>query len=99
MLHSFDSFAVAADEAFLARIYAGIHFRTACRDGHQLGVAVGNYVVANAALSGDDSTLHHERSELVPARKRRGFLCFDGNSPALNSSVAPCASGPPQPME
>jgi hypothetical protein len=50
-LHSFDSFAAAADEAFLARIYGGIHFRTSCQDGHDLGVKVGSYVVANAALS------------------------------------------------
>jgi hypothetical protein len=54
VLHSFNSFAAAADEAFVARIYGGIHFRTSCRDGHQLGVAVGGYVVANAALSGGD---------------------------------------------
>jgi hypothetical protein len=51
VLHSFDSFAAAADEAFLARIYGGIHFRTSCQDGHDLGVKVGSYVVANAALS------------------------------------------------
>src|SRR5262249_9216944 len=54
VLHTFDSFAAAADEAFVARIYGGIHFRTSCRDGHQLGVAVGNYVVANAALPAGD---------------------------------------------
>ena len=50
VLHSFTSFAAAADEAFVARIYGGIHFRTSCHDGHDLGVAVGNYVLANAAL-------------------------------------------------
>jgi hypothetical protein len=54
VLHSFNSFAAAADEAFVARIYAGIHFRTSCHDGHDLGVAVGNYVLANAALPVDD---------------------------------------------
>jgi hypothetical protein len=54
VLHAFDSFAAAADEALVARIYGGIHFRTSCRDGHQLGVAVGNYVVANAALPARD---------------------------------------------
>jgi len=54
VLHTFNSFAEAADEAFVARIYGGIHFRTSCRDGHQLGVAVGNYVVANAALPAGD---------------------------------------------
>jgi hypothetical protein len=50
VLHSFDSFAGAADEAFVARIYGGIHFRSSCRDGHDLGVAVGNDVMTNAAL-------------------------------------------------
>src|SRR5205807_1214981 len=50
VLHTYDSFAGAADEAFVARIYGGIHFRTACRDGHTVGVAVGNYVLANALL-------------------------------------------------
>jgi hypothetical protein len=53
VLHSFTSFAAAADEAFLARIYGGIHFRTSCQDGHDLGVAVGNYAMANAALPPD----------------------------------------------
>jgi hypothetical protein len=53
VLHSFNSFAAAADEAFVARIYGGIHFRTSCRDAHNLGVAVGNYVLANAALPVD----------------------------------------------
>jgi PAP2 superfamily protein len=48
VLHSFTSFAGAADEAFIARIYGGIHFRTACHDGHEVGVAVGRYIVANA---------------------------------------------------
>jgi hypothetical protein len=50
VLHNFDSFAAAADEAFVARIYGGIHFRSSCRDGHTLGVAVGTYVIQNAAL-------------------------------------------------
>jgi hypothetical protein len=50
VLHTFNSFAAAADEAFVARIYGGIHFRTSCQDGHDLGVSVGNYIVANAAL-------------------------------------------------
>jgi hypothetical protein len=50
VLHTFTSFAAAADEAFVARIYGGIHFRSSCRDGHNLGVAVGSYILANAAL-------------------------------------------------
>ena len=47
VLHTFDSFAAAADEAFIARIYGGIHFRSSCRDGRTLGVAVGTYVIRN----------------------------------------------------
>jgi hypothetical protein len=54
VLHSFDSFEAAADEAFVARIYGGIHFRTSCQDAHTLGLAVGNYVMANAAQPADD---------------------------------------------
>jgi hypothetical protein len=54
VLHSFNSFAATADEAFVARIYGGIHFRTSCRDGHQVVVAVGGYVLANAPLPLDD---------------------------------------------
>jgi hypothetical protein len=50
VLHTFDSFAAAADEAFLARIYGGIHFRSSCRDGHTLGVEVGVYVLQNVAV-------------------------------------------------
>ncbi len=50
VLHTFTSYEAAADEAFVARIYGGIHFRTACQDGHTLGIAVGSYVLANALL-------------------------------------------------
>jgi hypothetical protein len=48
-LHVFTSFAAAADEAFVARIYGGIHFRSSCHDGHLLGVTVGTFVIRNAA--------------------------------------------------
>lgn len=47
---SYNSFAEAANEAFYARIWGGIHFFTACQDGRTLGTEVGNYVVANALL-------------------------------------------------
>jgi hypothetical protein len=50
VLHTFNSFTDAADEAFVARIFGGIHFRSSCQDGHALGVAVGNAVMTNAAL-------------------------------------------------
>jgi hypothetical protein len=35
-----------------ARVFGGIHFRTACDDGLAVGSAVGNYVLQNAFLPG-----------------------------------------------
>jgi hypothetical protein len=45
---SYNSFADAANEAFSARIWGGIHFFSACQDGRTLGTTVGNYVFAHA---------------------------------------------------
>jgi len=44
----FNSFSTAQDEVANARIYAGIHFRTACDDGRAVGTAVANFVMNNA---------------------------------------------------
>jgi hypothetical protein len=44
----FTSFSAALAEVVNARIYGGIHFRTACVDGTALGFAVGDYVLAHA---------------------------------------------------
>src|SRR5215203_845343 len=46
---NYSSFTQAVDEAFNARIYGGIHFRTACRDGQSTGVQVGDLVVETVA--------------------------------------------------
>ena len=46
---SYASLTQAVDEAFDARIYGGIHFRSACRDGRALGTRVGGFVAANVA--------------------------------------------------
>jgi hypothetical protein len=46
---SYSSFSQAVDEAFNARIYGGIHFRTACRDGQATGAQVGDLVVSTVA--------------------------------------------------
>ena len=46
---SYGSFTQAVDEAFHARIYGGIHFRSACRDGQGMGAQVGDLVVATVA--------------------------------------------------
>jgi hypothetical protein len=49
---SFTSFDAALAELADARVFGGIHFRTACDDGKALGTAVGNYVLQNAFLPG-----------------------------------------------
>jgi hypothetical protein len=48
VVRTFDSFSAALDEMNNARIYAGIHFRSATNDGQTLGVAVAEYVLQNA---------------------------------------------------
>jgi len=48
VVRSFDSFAAATAEIQNARIFAGIHFRSATRDGQTLGAAVAEYVLDNA---------------------------------------------------
>ena len=44
----FHNFSAALSEIVNARIYGGIHFRTACVDGTALGIAVGDYVATHA---------------------------------------------------
>jgi membrane-associated phospholipid phosphatase len=48
VIRSFPSFSAALTEIRNARIFAGIHFRSACDDGQVVGTAVGKYVLANA---------------------------------------------------
>ena len=50
---SFASFDAALAELADARVFGGIHFRTACDDGKAVGTAVGNYVLQNAFLPGN----------------------------------------------
>ena len=47
-VRSFSSFSSALAEVQDARIFGGIHFRTACADGQAAGTAVANYILANA---------------------------------------------------
>ncbi len=47
---SFRSFTQALDEVKNARIFAGIHFRSACDDGQTTGIQVANFVLDNALL-------------------------------------------------
>jgi hypothetical protein len=46
---NYSSFSEAVDEAFNARLYGGIHFRSACRDGQTMGAQVGDLVVNTVA--------------------------------------------------
>lgn len=46
---NYSSITQAVDEAFDARIYGGIHFRSACRDGQVMGNQVGDLVVTAVA--------------------------------------------------
>jgi hypothetical protein len=51
VVRSFSGFAAALDEIKNARVFGGIHFRTACNDGTALGSAIGNYVISSRAAS------------------------------------------------
>jgi hypothetical protein len=48
VVRHFSGFTQALEEVKNARIYAGIHFRTACEDGQALGIKVANYILENA---------------------------------------------------
>ena len=50
LVRDFDTFSDALDEVANARVFGGIHFRTACIDGRVLGSGVGSYVLENALL-------------------------------------------------
>jgi hypothetical protein len=51
VVRSFSSFTAATDEVNNARVFGGIHFRTAVNDGRSLGTAIANYVIQHAFLS------------------------------------------------
>jgi hypothetical protein len=46
----FSSFSAALEEVRNARVFGGIHFRTACEDGQTLGTAVADYIIGHALL-------------------------------------------------
>ena len=48
VIRSFTSFTEALEEVKEARIFAGIHFRSACDDGQATGIQVANYILQNA---------------------------------------------------
>jgi hypothetical protein len=49
VVRSWPNFAAAADEAFLARIYSGIHFRFAMTDARVNAELIAAYVLEHAA--------------------------------------------------
>ena len=48
VIRSFRSFSAAVDEVKNARVFAGIHFRSATNDGQTIGVNVSRYVLDHA---------------------------------------------------
>ncbi len=50
VVRSFSGFSAAVEEVKNARVFGGIHFRTACNDGQILGTAVADYILGNALL-------------------------------------------------
>ena len=48
VVRSFPNFAAALSEIKDARIFAGIHYRSACDDGQNIGIAAAQYVMSNS---------------------------------------------------
>ena len=60
VVRSFPNFSAALEEIKNARVFAGIHFRTACNDGQSLGTSVSNYVIRHSLRRvGDDDNDDH----------------------------------------
>jgi PAP2 superfamily len=55
VVRQFDSFSAALEEVKNARVFAGIHFRSATNDGQTLGASVAEYVLNNAMQPVDGS--------------------------------------------
>jgi hypothetical protein len=51
----FPNLTAALEEVKSARVFAGIHFRTACNDGQALGIGVADYILAHSLLPVDDN--------------------------------------------
>src|SRR5206468_3726039 len=49
VLRTHTSFSAAANEANDSRIFAGVHFRTACNDGRTMGESIASYVTTTVA--------------------------------------------------
>jgi hypothetical protein len=66
VFRTYNSFSSALDEITLARILAGIHFRSACVDGRTMGTAIAQYVLAHVAQP-EGGERHGEVSHDHPA--------------------------------
>ena len=58
VVRSFSSFSDALHEVTNARVFAGIHFRTACEDGEVTGKALADYILANAVRPEEDDDMN-----------------------------------------
>jgi hypothetical protein len=63
VVRSFPNFAAALAEINNARVYGGIHFRTAVDDGQATGTAVARYVLKNAFQRVDGNDLDDRENE------------------------------------
>ena len=57
----FPSLTAATEEIRNARVFAGIHFRTACDDGQALGINVADHVLSHALLPIDGNKVGQSR--------------------------------------
>jgi hypothetical protein len=53
VVRSFPNFSAALAEIVNARVFGGIHYRTACDDGQATGTAVGEYILHHAFRRAD----------------------------------------------
>jgi membrane-associated phospholipid phosphatase len=70
---TYASFSAASDEVNDARVYGGMHFRSAVRDGQAMGNAVGSYVLANFA-----QPVHGQRRGQISHDHPNGQITADG---------------------
>ena len=63
----FDSFAHAAEEAAMSRLYGGIHFMDAITRGQDQGEAVGNWVIQRVKGEGDGRPETEESRQITDA--------------------------------
>src|SRR5262249_32465659 len=88
----FSSFTDALDEVKNARVFGGIHFRTACNDGQMLGNSVGDYVLTRAMLR-----VNGQGGGQLRERKRNwsfGFKPDNRRNHAERDQMLPSGAGP-----